>query len=75
MYQDVSELQQFYASPMGQMVRRLIVPRIRSRWRDTRGLTVMGLGYALAVPGEFPGRGAAARCADAGTAGRHALAS
>jgi SAM-dependent methyltransferase len=43
---DVVDLREFYASPLGQASRRLIARRIRSRWSDLNGATVLGLGYA-----------------------------
>lgn len=53
MYMDVTDLGEFYRSPMGSMVRRLLVHRLRARWRDVRGLSVMGLGYASPYLGAF----------------------
>lgn len=55
MHSDVSELSTFYARPLGGMVRRLIAPRIRNRWRSTAGMTVVGLGYATPFLGGFRG--------------------
>ena len=43
---DVVDLREFYASPLGQVSRRLIARRIRSRWSNVSGGTVLGLGYA-----------------------------
>lgn len=45
MHPDVVELRDFYARPLGGMVRRLLSHRIRARWRRVSGATVMGLGY------------------------------
>lgn len=59
MHSDVSDLIEFYDRPMGAQVRRLLAHRIRARWRDVRGLTVIGLGYAAPYLGMF--RGEAAR--------------
>ncbi|MGO9740716.1 MAG: class I SAM-dependent methyltransferase [Roseiarcus sp.] len=42
---DVNDLDAFYASPLGEVVRRLIGRVIRARWEDCRGLTLMGYGY------------------------------
>lgn len=53
MYPDVTELRDFYASSMGTVVRRLIASRIRARWRDVKGLSVFGLGYASPYLGVF----------------------
>ncbi|MEZ5775633.1 MAG: methyltransferase domain-containing protein [Hyphomicrobiaceae bacterium] len=55
MYPDIGELIDFYERPMGQRVRRLIAHRIRARWRDVRGQTVAGLGYAPPYLGTFRG--------------------
>ena len=46
MYDDVSELMDFYASPLGQLARRIIARRIRERWDNVSGMDVIGLGYA-----------------------------
>jgi SAM-dependent methyltransferase len=46
MHVDVNELRAFYARPLGGVVRRLLGHRIRARWRDVEGLTVVGLGFA-----------------------------
>ena len=43
---DVVELKQFYSSPLGQTVRRLIAHRILSRWKGLTGATILGLGHA-----------------------------
>ena len=44
---DVVDLREFYASPLGQVSRRLIARRIRSRWSNVSGGIVLGLGYAI----------------------------
>lgn len=46
MHIDVEDLRDFYATPLGQVVRRLIAQRIRARWVEAKGLTVLGLGFA-----------------------------
>jgi SAM-dependent methyltransferase len=43
---DVSQLRDFYASPLGKHARRLISQRIRERWDNVSGMDVIGLGYA-----------------------------
>ncbi len=53
MHQDVSELRNFYAKPLGTAVRRLLAHRLRARWRDVRGEVVIGLGYAPPYLGPF----------------------
>jgi SAM-dependent methyltransferase len=55
LHSDVTELSTFYARPLGGMVRRLIAPRVRSRWRSTAGLTIVGLGFSTPYLGAFRG--------------------
>lgn len=55
MHSDVTELSAFYARPLGAMVRRLIGPRIRNRWRSTAGMTIVGFGYTTPYLGVFRG--------------------
>ena len=43
---DVNDLVAFYASPLGDVTRRLIGRVLRSRWDDCRGLSILGLGFA-----------------------------
>ncbi len=43
---DVIDLREFYATPLGQMARRVIRRRIRTLWPNLHGLRVLGLGYA-----------------------------
>jgi len=43
---DITELQAFYASPLGQMTRRILSARLRSIWPDLRGFSLAGIGYA-----------------------------
>lgn len=47
MWTDVVDLQEFYATGRGVMVRRLMRRRLRALWPDVRGDTVVGLGYAV----------------------------
>lgn len=53
MWPDVVDLDQFYRSRMGQTARRMIRRRIRAMWSDTRGMTVLGLGYATPYLQQF----------------------
>ncbi len=46
MYDDVSELRDFYATPLGQLARRIIARRIRDRWENVSGMDIVGLGFA-----------------------------
>lgn len=59
MYLDVYQLRDFYARPLGSVVRRLLTRRIRARWRNVEGAQLMGLGFASPYIGLF--RGEAAR--------------
>ncbi|HZV20929.1 MAG TPA: class I SAM-dependent methyltransferase [Hyphomicrobiales bacterium] len=43
---DATTLRDFYASPLGQLARRIIARRLRERWEDVAGTDVIGLGYA-----------------------------
>ncbi|RMF01725.1 MAG: methyltransferase domain-containing protein [Alphaproteobacteria bacterium] len=47
MHMDVVDLREFYARPLGGVVRRLLQARIRARWRNVEGLSVFGIGYAV----------------------------
>ncbi|MEN2494363.1 MAG: hypothetical protein TECD_00259 [Hyphomicrobiaceae bacterium hypho_1] len=55
MYSHVSDLQTFYACPLGLAVRRLVTHRIRARWRHLNGMTLIGLGFAAPYLGTFHG--------------------
>lgn len=46
MWIDVVDLRDFYDSPLGQVARRLVRRRIRAAWPNTRGLRVLGVGFA-----------------------------
>jgi SAM-dependent methyltransferase len=45
---DVIDLQAFYASPVGQVARRILSARLRSIWPDLRGYALAGIGYGSA---------------------------
>lgn len=53
MYVDIIDLREFYARPLGAVVRRLIVQRLRARWKNVTGMGVFGLGYAAPYLGVF----------------------
>ncbi len=55
MQTDVTELIDFYARPLGGVVRRILAARIRTRWRHVNGATLMGLGFATPYLGSFRG--------------------
>lgn len=45
MWQDVSDLHQFYESPLGRIARLLVRRRLRAFWPDLAGRRVLALGY------------------------------
>ncbi len=53
MYQDVAELRAFYSRPLGHAVRRLLGHRIRARWRNLDGQTLIGLGFTTPYLGAY----------------------
>ncbi len=53
MFPDIVDLRNFYAQPLGLVTRRLINRAVRARWPDTRGMAVMGIGYATPYLGVF----------------------
>jgi SAM-dependent methyltransferase len=55
MHLDVTDLRDFYARPLGLMVRRLLAHRIRARWRRVSGETLIGLGFATPYLNSFRG--------------------
>jgi SAM-dependent methyltransferase len=57
---DVVDLRHFYAHPLGAVARRFVGRGLRARWTDTRGMRVLGLGYATPYLGLF--RHEAERC-------------
>lgn len=56
MRQDAVTLQRFYASPLGKAAARILLGRLSDLWGDARGLSVLGLGYALPVLEAFTAR-------------------
>jgi len=57
---DVVDLRNFYAQRLGSVARHFISRSVRRRWTDTRGLRVLGIGYATPYLGQF--REEAERC-------------
>jgi SAM-dependent methyltransferase len=53
MYLDVIELRDFYAKPLGVVVRRTLMRKLRSHWQNVSGMNVFGLGYAVPYLGMF----------------------
>lgn len=56
MWADVIDLDNFYATGRGAMVRRLLRRQLRALWPDVRGDTVVGLGYATPFLRQFADR-------------------
>ncbi|MBU4434739.1 MAG: class I SAM-dependent methyltransferase [Alphaproteobacteria bacterium] len=46
MRRDVLDLRAFYATPLGRAARQMLARKVEEAWGDTRGLDVLGLGYA-----------------------------
>jgi SAM-dependent methyltransferase len=57
---DVVDLRNFYAQRLGVVARRFVGRGIRARWKDTRALRVLGIGYPTPYLGLF--REEAERC-------------
>lgn len=55
MHVDVADLKDFYATPLGQVVRRALARRIRAHWQSPSGGTLVGLGYGAPLLGAFRG--------------------
>ncbi|XSG81955.1 MAG: methyltransferase domain-containing protein [Methyloligella sp. ZOD6] len=53
MHLDVVDLKEFYVSPLGHVVRRLLGTRLRARWANLEGFDLYGLGYAAPYLGAF----------------------
>ncbi len=49
MRQDAVSLARFYASPLGAAAQRILAGKLTDLWGDARGLSLLGLGYALPV--------------------------
>ena len=49
MRQDAVTLQRFYADPLGQAVTRILSGKLTDLWGEARGLSLVGLGYAIPV--------------------------
>jgi len=52
---DVATLRDFYATPLGQIARRLLVHRVRAYWGSASGETIAGLGFATPFLGSYRG--------------------
>lgn len=58
MRMDVTELRQFYETPLGETVGSILRDRIRNRWPRVHGEVVIGLGYASPYLEAFQGEAA-----------------
>jgi SAM-dependent methyltransferase len=47
MWLDVVDLRDFYTTPLGRLVRRLVGRRLREIWPELRGQRVVGVGFAI----------------------------
>jgi SAM-dependent methyltransferase len=50
---DIVDLRSFYADPLGEVTRDLLLSAIRARWESMNGMVLMGLGYATPYLGPF----------------------
>lgn len=53
MHLDVATLRDFYATPLGQIARRLLARRIRSQWGAAAGETIASLGFGTPFLGGY----------------------
>ena len=75
MHLDVLDLRAFYyRTPLGRSAQRLLQEATRGLWPDTRGLAILGYGFAVPLLRPFLADAAPRARADARPAGRHALA-
>jgi SAM-dependent methyltransferase len=56
MRRDVTDLRNFYATPLGRAAWSMIGARVNEAWEDVRGLDVLGLGYATPFLEDFRAR-------------------
>lgn len=52
---DVTDLMDFYATPLGQVARRLLARKVRSHWQRMSGATYVGLGFCSPYLGAYRG--------------------
>jgi SAM-dependent methyltransferase len=53
MWNDVVDLRDFYETRMGEVTRHLVRRKIRAIWPDLRGMSLLGLGYAVPFLRQF----------------------
>ncbi len=46
MWNNVTDLRDFYATPLGRLVQQAILRRLREMWPEAKGQSVLGFGYA-----------------------------
>ncbi|MBT7768707.1 MAG: methyltransferase domain-containing protein, partial [Rhodospirillales bacterium] len=71
MWRDVVDLRDFYGSGLGRVVRRAIRAKVRAIWPNTKGMSVLGVGYTTPYLGPF--RSEATRAIAAMPAGQGVL--
>lgn len=62
MHFDAKDLRDFYRTPLGHVVRRQLTSRIRARWKNVSGLTMVGVGFASPYLGSFRSEAARVGC-------------
>ena len=53
MWVDVRDLRDFYAAPLGRLVRRVLRRQVRTLWPDVTGQRVLGVGFATPLLSQF----------------------
>lgn len=71
MHTDVTDLRDFYQTPLGLVARRLLTQKIRSKWPRLSNASVVGFGFASPFLGSF--RGEASRICALMPSGQGAL--
>jgi SAM-dependent methyltransferase len=71
MWRDVVDLRDFYNSGLGRVVHRAVRAKVRAIWHDTKGMSVLGVGYTTPYLGPF--RSEASRAIAAMPAGQGVL--
>ena len=75
MHLDVLDLRAFYyRTPLGRSAQRALQEALRALWPETRGIVVVGFGFAAPMLRPFLADAAPGAGADAEPAGRDALA-
>ena len=53
MRQDAVTLERFYSAPLGQAATRILSGKLTDLWGEARGLSLLGLGFAIPVLDAF----------------------